>query len=108
VAFLLNKKTTKYMSNFKKLRGRRILLSKPHKEKSGIELTAAQQAEIDADLMKKWTNLEVFATGEDVTEVVVGDKVYIPTIVLQNAEIIEMPDAGIKIMVGEQDVAIIW
>ncbi len=47
------------MSNFKKLRGRRILLSKPHKEKSGIELTAAQQAEIDADLMKKWTNLEV-------------------------------------------------
>lgn len=96
------------MSHFKKLRGKRILLSKPHKEKSSIELTAAQQAEIDAELMKKWTNLEVFAIGEDVTEVKPGDKVYIPTMILQNAEIIEMPDAGIKIMVGEQDISIIW
>ena len=95
------------MSNFK-IRGKRILLSKPHKEKSSIELTAAQQAEIDAELMKKWTNLEVFAVGEEVTAVKPGDKVYIPTFILQNAEILDMHDQGIKIMVGEQDVAIIW
>jgi hypothetical protein len=58
--------------------------------------------------MKKWTNLEVFAIGEDVTAVKPGDKVYIPTFILQSAEIIDLNDQGIKIMVGEQDVAIIW
>jgi hypothetical protein len=95
------------MSNFT-IKGKRILLSKPYKEKSGIELTTTQQAEIDAELMKKWTNLEVFAVGEDVTAVKPGDKVYIPTFILQSAEIIDLNDQGIKIMVGEQDVAIIW
>jgi hypothetical protein len=95
------------MSNFT-IKGKRILLSKPYKEKSGIELTTTQQAEIDAELMKKWTNLEVFAIGEDVTAVKPGDKVYIPTFILQSAEIIDLNDQGIKIMVGEQDVAIIW
>ena len=95
------------MSNFT-IKGKRILLSKPHKEKSSIELTAPQQAEIDAELMKKWTNLEVFAIGEEVTAVKPGDKVYIPTFILQSAEIIDLDGDGIKIMVGEQDVAIIW
>jgi len=95
------------MSNFT-IKGKRILLSKPYKEKSGIELTTTQQSEIDAELMKKWTNLEVFAIGEDVTAVKPGDKVYIPTFILQSAEIIDLNDQGIKIMVGEQDVAIIW
>jgi hypothetical protein len=95
------------MSNFT-IKGKRILLSKPYKEKSGIELTTTQQAEIDAELMKKWTNLEVFAIGEDVTAVKPGEKVYIPTFILQSAEIIDLNDQGIKIMVGEQDVAIIW
>ena len=95
------------MSNFT-IKGKRILLSKPYKEKSGIELTTNQQAEVDAELMKKWTNLEVFAIGEDVTAVKPGDKVYIPTFILQSAEIIDLDGDGIKIMVGEQDVAIIW
>ena len=95
------------MSNFT-IKGKRILLSKPYKEKSGIELTTNQQAEVDAELMKKWTNLEIFAIGEDVTAVKPGDKVYIPTFILQSAEIIDLDGDGIKIMVGEQDVAIIW
>ena len=95
------------MSNFT-IKGKRILLTKPYKEKSGIELTTNQQAEVDAELMKKWTNLEVFAIGEDVTAVKPGDKVYIPTFILQSAEIIDLDSDGIKIMVGEQDVAIIW
>lgn len=95
------------MSNFT-IKGKRILLSKPYKEQSGIELTTTQQAEIDAELMKKWSSIEVFAIGEDVTAVKPGDKVYIPTFILKNAEIIDLNDQGIKIMVGEQDVAIIW
>lgn len=95
------------MSTFK-LRGKRILLNKPHKENYGIELTEAAKAEIDSELMKKWTALEVYAIGTDVTEVSVNDKVYIPSYVLQSAEIVDMHDEGIKIMISEQDIAIIW
>jgi hypothetical protein len=90
------------------LRGKRILLNKPHKEDFGIELTEAAKAEIDAEMMKKWTALEVYAIGTDVTEISVNDKVYIPSYVLQSAEIIDMHEDGIKIMIGEQDIAIIW
>lgn len=90
------------------LRGKRILLNKPHKETFGIELTEAAKAQVDAEMMKKWTALEVYAVGAEATEVKVGDKVYIPSYVLQNAEIVDMQEEGIKIMIGEQDIAIIW
>jgi hypothetical protein len=58
--------------------------------------------------MKKWTALEIYAIGTEVSEVKVGDKVYIPSYVLQSAEIVDLQDEGIKIMIGEQDIAIIW
>jgi hypothetical protein len=90
------------------LRGRRILLDKPHKDTFGIELTEAAKAEVDAEMMKNWTALTIYAVGTEVTEVNVGDKVYIPSYVLQSAEIVDMQDKGIKIMIGEQDIAIIW
>jgi hypothetical protein len=90
------------------IRGKRILLNKPHKETFGIELTEAAKAEVDAEMMKKWTALEIYAIGTDVSEVKVGDKVYIPSYVLQSAEIVDLQDEGIKIMIGEQDIAIIW
>ena len=59
-------------------------------------------------MMKKWTALTIYAVGTEVTEVKVGDKIYIPSCVLQSAEIVDMQDEGIKIMIGEQDIAIIW
>jgi co-chaperonin GroES (HSP10) len=90
------------------IRGKRILLNKPHKETFGIELTEAAKAEVDAEMMKKWTALEIYAIGTDVSEVKVGDKVYIPSYVLQSVEIVDLQDEGIKIMIGEQDIAIIW
>ena len=37
------------------LRGRRIILDKPHKETFGIELTESANAEVDAEMMNKWT-----------------------------------------------------
>jgi len=95
------------MTTFK-LRGKRILINKPEKRNSGIELTSEAEAELEKDWMKSWKELEVYAIGSDVVEVKVGDKVYLPTYVLQNAEIIDMQEEGIKMMIGEQDIAIIW
>jgi hypothetical protein len=95
------------MTTFK-LRGKRILINKPEKRNTGIELTLEAEQELELQWMKSWKELEVYAIGSDVTEVKVGDKVYLPTYVLQNAEVIDMQEEGIKLMIGEQDIAIIW
>lgn len=95
------------MSDFKKLRGRRILLTKPVKKESAIQLSAGTEAQLDAEAMKQWTALEVYAIGDDVEEVAVGDKVYVPTFGLQQAEILEVGGA-LRMMISEGDIAIVW
>lgn len=95
------------MEDFKKLRGRRILLTKPVKKESAIQLSAGTEAQLDAEAMKQWTALEVYAIGEDVEEVAVGDKVYVPTYGLQQAEILEVGGA-LRMMISEGDIAIVW
>lgn len=95
------------MTTFK-LRGKRILINKPEKRNTGIELTPEAEQELELQWMKSWKELEIYAIGSDVTEVKVGDKVYLPTYVLQNAEVIDMQEEGLKLMIGEQDIAIIW
>ncbi len=39
--------------------------------------------------MKQWTHLNVYAVGVDVTDINVGDKVYVRTSALHNAEIVD-------------------
>lgn len=95
------------MSDYKKLRGRRILLTKPVKKESAIQLSAGTEAQLDAEAMKQWTALEVYAIGEDVEEVTAGDKVYVPTYGLQQAEILEVGGA-LRMMISEGDIAIVW
>jgi hypothetical protein len=67
------------MSMFKKLRGRTILVSVPERKKSGLELSAKDEEAIMADAAKLWSRLTVFAIGDKVEEVEVGDQVYVRT-----------------------------
>lgn len=90
-----------------KLMGRRVLINVPKKKESVIELTAKDEEAIMAEAMKLWTKLEVYATGDTVEKVSTGDKVYITTASLQNAEKVEI-DGEVKLMVSEGDIAIIW
>ena len=90
-----------------KLMGRRVLINVPKKKESVIELTAKDEKAIMAEAMKFWTKLEVYATGDTVEKVSTGDKVYITTASLQNAEKVEI-DGEVKLMVSEGDIAIIW
>jgi hypothetical protein len=59
----------------KKLIGTRVLLTKPVKPESTIVLSPDMEEALERDMMKKWTHLEVYAIGSDVTTVNVGDKV---------------------------------
>lgn len=89
------------------LLGKRILVSRPEMPKSSIELTPEVQAQIDAVNMKMWTKLVVFEVGTDVERVKKGNQVYVPASRLGSAEPIEI-DGQIKMMIGENDIAIIW
>jgi len=67
------------MSNFKKLRGRAILLNVPQRKKSVIELSAKDEEAMMQEAAKLWSKLTVYAIGDKVEEVGVGDEVYVRT-----------------------------
>jgi hypothetical protein len=90
-----------------KLRGKRVLISTPELKKSAIELSAADEDMIMRDAMKQWQKLEVFAVGDEVTNLNAGDSVYIQTYALESGERIEI-EGNIKFLVPDTAVAIIW
>ena len=87
-----------------KLLGKRILINLPIIEKAIIELSPAQAAERENDAVKKWTELEVFAVGDEVEKVVVGDKVYVQAFGLESAEKV-LIGKDMKLLVKEFDIA---
>ena len=94
------------------LRGNRVLIDKPEKKekKEGeLDLIIPDNMEKDAEkeMMKEWTHLNVCAVGTDVTDVKVGDKVYVRTGALHNAEIIDL-NGSIKMMVTIHDRVMVW
>jgi hypothetical protein len=97
------------MSNFKKLRGRAILLNVPQRKKSVIELSAKDEESMMQEAAKLWSRLTVYAVGDKVEEVVVGDEVYVRTgaLNMETVERIEI-DGEIKLLLTEGDVVIIW
>jgi hypothetical protein len=92
---------------FEKLVGRRVLLNKPERPKSVIELTPETAAKLDEEFAKKWNKLEIYAVGEDVESWKAGDFVFVPGFALQQAEAIDL-DGSVKIMIGEHDIAFKW
>ena len=94
---------------FKSLRGRTILLDIPKRKESSIQLSAKDEEILMQEAVKMWSKLTVFAVGDKVEEVVVGDQVYIRTSAL-NLEVVERIDIDgeTKLVLNEGDVVIIW
>ena len=90
-----------------KVMGRRVLINFPKRPESKIELTPEVESQLEEEMVKKWTNLEVYAIGEDVTTLKAGDKVYVPAEVLKSAERLNVNNDA-KLMISEYDVAVIW
>jgi len=84
--------------------GKRILINIPVIEKPVIELSPAQEAEREKEAVKKWTELEIFAIGDEVEKVKVGDKVYVQAFGLESAEKI-IVGKEMKLLVKEFDIA---
>jgi hypothetical protein len=97
----------KLKTNTMQLKGKRVLLNKPEVKESPFELSEADKQAIEMDMRKTWTKLEVYAIGDEVESVKVGDKVYMGITGLQASEAVELED-GMKLMVAERDIAIVW
>lgn len=97
------------MQPFKLLRGRTILLDVPKKKESTLQLSAKDEDAIMQEAMKMWGKLNVFAVGDKVEDVKVGDKVYVRTSSL-NLEVVERIDIDgeTKLVLNEGDVIIVW
>lgn len=90
-----------------KLLGKRIMLDRPEQKQSSVQLTDAQQKEIDRGLMHEWTKLNVHAVGDEVETVKAGDKVYVYVNSLANAEVLEV-DGSKKMIVSLPEIVVIW
>ena len=94
------------------LRGNRIMLDKPAKKekeegKLDLILSPEMEAKSEEASMEEWTHLNVHAVGEEVKDIKHGDKVYVKTGALHNAEIIDI-DGSIKMMVTIHDIVMVW
>ena len=97
----------KLKTNKMQLKGKRVLLNKPEVKESQFELSEADKMALEMDMRKTWTKLEVYAIGDEVESVKVGDRVYMGITGLQASEAVELED-GMKLMVAERDIAIVW
>jgi histidinol phosphatase-like enzyme len=97
------------MKPFKSLRGRTILLDVPKRKESSLQLSAKDEEAMMAEAVKMWNKLTVYAIGDKVEDVAVGDQVYVRTSSL-NMEIVERIDIDgeVKLVLNEADVVIVW
>jgi hypothetical protein len=95
------------MSQFKTLRGRRILIEVPKKKESVITLSEKDKDALMYEEMKAWNRLTIYAVGDKVEDVVPGDVVYIAVSQLEHSEKVDI-DGSVKLMLNEMDIAIIW
>jgi co-chaperonin GroES (HSP10) len=89
------------------VKGHRVLLNRPKREERLIQLTPEMEEELNMKELASLKRLEVYATGKDVTEVAVGDVVYVNLMYLQSAELVEI-EGEEKIMVRDSDIAFTW
>lgn len=89
------------------VKGHRVLLNRPRREERLIQLTPEMEEELNMKELANLKRLEVYALGEEVTSVKVGDFVYVNLMYLQSAELVEV-EGEEKIMVRDSDIAIVW
>ena len=90
-----------------KLFGHRVLLNRPKKEERLIQLTPEMEEEMNMKELIGLKHVEVYTIGEEVTNVKVGDVVYVNLMYLQSAELVEV-EGSERIMVRDTDIAFIW
>ena len=92
---------------FKQLKGYRVLLSLPARDTKGIELSPELEEELNKEYASKMDNLEVFALGDTVDGLKIGDRVYVPVEELKRGTFVTI-NGEQKIMVSSMGIALVW
>jgi hypothetical protein len=96
------------MTDFKKLRGNRILLDHPEIEEPNIYLDDQTKKAIREEQASKFYKLKVYAVGDTITDINVGDEVLVDTGAMQNKQVVYIIGGKEKILVSPFDVILIW
>ena len=92
---------------FKQLMGVRVLLSLPPRDTKGIELSPELKEELDREYAAQLDKLEVYALGDSVGNLKVGDKVYVPTEELKRGTFVSI-NGEAKLMIAYHSIALVW
>jgi hypothetical protein len=93
---------------FSKLRGNRIYLEKPEERKSNLQLDEETKAALEAKEKKSWGRLKVYAVGDLIEDIKVGDEVMIDPNSVSRVVKIPLSDTREVLLVSTFDIAHIW
>ena len=92
---------------FKQLKGYRVLLSLPPRDTKGIELSPELEEELNKEYASKMDNLEIYAIGDTVDNLQIGERVYVPVEELKRGTFVTI-NGQQKIMISSMSIALIW
>jgi hypothetical protein len=95
------------MTNFKSLRGNRILLDLPKKEEGKLIVDDNTKEALEREMLAKYQNLTVHAVGDAITDINVGDEILVDPAALSKAFVIPMGEDN-KLLISIFDVILIW
>lgn len=95
------------MTDFKKLRGNRLLLDLPKKDKGKLIVDENTKEALDREMMQKLNKLTVHAVGDLVTDIKVGDEILVDPASLGKAPVIPINGEN-KLLVSSFDVILVW
>jgi predicted transcriptional regulator len=92
---------------FKKLNGVRVILSLPPRDTKGIELSPELKEELDREYAAQLDKLEVYAIGDAVEGIKIGDVVYVPTEELKRGTFVTINEES-KLIVSSMAIGLVW
>ena len=95
------------MADFKQLRGNRLLLDLPKKEEGKLIVDENTKEALEKEMMQKLNKLTVYAVGDLITDIKVGDEILVDPAALQKSPVIPIGEEN-KLLVSLFDVILIW
>jgi len=95
------------MTDFKQLRGNRLLLDLPKKEEGKLIVDENTKEALEKEMMQKLNKLTVYAVGDLVTDIKPGDEILVDPASLQKSPVIPIGEEN-KLLVSPFDVILVW
>lgn len=95
------------MTDFKQLRGNRLLLDLPKKEEGKLIVDENTKEALEKEMMQKLNKLTVYAVGDLVTDIKAGDEILVDPASLQKSPVIPIGEEN-KLLVSPFDVILVW